>query len=325
MVMVICGLSNCVRHKEPIPPKSLGAWVVYWDGERGLKELDAYGRLFDRVSLFTYELGPEGQPQHAPGVIEMLPRFLDLARKKGFSAWVTLVNDRRTPERVFLKETERLRRLLSDQDQRRQHVQAIIELVLKDGFSGLNLDYEGFSKQDNQIMDPLVSELAAELKKKRLGFNVVVEPGADRFLPSAGTVSLVVMGYNLHGPHSGPGPRATPAFIHSLSVRGKGDVLGKPTLTLAVGGFSWGPDQKVRQLDWETGNRQAEKAVKKGRRSGDVPYAKFEDGGVAWFEDEKSLMAKWMAADGFKGLMLWRLGGNDDRLFRWLDQIKKKS
>jgi hypothetical protein len=325
LIVITAILPNCAGEKEAIRPSSLGAWVVYWDGERGLNELEAYGRLFDRVSLFAYDLGADGSPQPAPGVSAMLPRFFGLAGEKGFSAWVTLVNDWRTPNQVFLKETTQLRKLLSDSEKRQQHVRSIVDLVIRDGFSGLDLDYEGFSTQDREVMDPLIAELSRELSKKGLGFNVVVEPRADRYLPSPGVASIVVMGYNLHGPHNGPGPRATPAFIRSLSAKGRGDAQGKPTLTLAVGGFSWGRDRKVKQLDWETGNRQGASAAKKGRGKGEVPFAKFEDGSVIWFEDEKSLSAKWKAArKGFKALMLWRLGGNDDRLFSWLDRLEKQ-
>jgi hypothetical protein len=324
IILMITILSNCVGKKEFVRPQSIGTWVVYWDGERGLKELETYGRLFDRVSLFAYELGAEGQPQAAPGIESMIPRFLQLAKERGFSAWVTLVNDWRDPDRICLKETEKLRRLLSDKELRRKHISEIVDLVTRDGFSGLDLDFEGFSTLDQSSLDPMITELASELRKKGLGFQVVVEPRKDRYLPPPGSVSIVVMGYNLHGPHSDPGPRATPDFLRTLTPRGKGDALGEPSLAIALGGFSWGKNQKVKQLDWETGNREVERAVEKGRGPGDVPYARLEDGEIIWFEDEKSLKAKWMAStDGFKALMLWRLGGNDDRLFRWLEKMKK--
>lgn len=97
-----------------------------------------------------------------------------------------------------------------------------------------------------------------------------------------------------------------------------------PTLALAVGGFPWGPDGKVKQLDWETGNRMGEQFVNKRGRLGSVPFAEDDRGQVVWFEDAASLDAKWTAASqaGFRGLMIWRLGGNDDRLFQWLGKVK---
>ncbi|MEW6185702.1 MAG: glycosyl hydrolase family 18 protein [Thermodesulfobacteriota bacterium] len=319
LILVACG-----RQKEYVRPGSIGSWVVYWDGLRGMKELETYGNLFDRVSLFGFEIGEDGKPQSAPGLQGLIPRFIELSKEKGFSPWVTLVNDWRGSEKVILKETTTLGRILSDNKERRKQVRAIVDLVAADGFSGLDLDYEGFSNRDRPFLDPFISELSAELKKKGLGFTVVVEPRKDRYLPPTGTVSLIVMGYNLHGPHNGPGPRATPKFLRSLRSRGQGDTSGKPVLALAVGGFVWGKNNKVKPLDWKTGNEQGEKAPEKGRGTGDVPYARLGDGSLIWYDDPKSLAAKWKAsADGFKGLMIWRLGGNDDRLFHWLGTLKK--
>lgn len=318
-------LCSCIGPQKGGPPRSLGAWVVYWDGERGLKELWAYGSLFDRVSLFAYELDEEGRPQAAPGLEKWIPPFLSLAKEKGFSPWVTLVNDMRGPDGVRLKEAERLRPLLSDPEKMSRHIAEIVSLVEKDGFAGLDLDYEGFTTADRSLLDPLIAGLSRRLAEKGLGFQVVVEPRKDRYLPPHRAAPLVVMGYNLHGPHSGPGPRATPEFLRSLGPRGQGDRLGEPAIALALGGFVWGKDGKVKQMDWAGGFVLSGQAKEKGRGQGSVPFARLEDGGVIWYEDEKSLEEKWAAASQtFKRLMLWRLGGNDERLFRALEKIRKE-
>jgi hypothetical protein len=319
-------LFSCAGPKEIRAPRSIGAWVVYWDGERGLKELETHGGLFDRVSLFAYELEEGGRPQSAPGLERLIPVFHRLAQERGFSPWVTLVNDMRGSQGVRLKETETLRRLLSDPEGLRRHVADIVSLVEKDGFAGLDLDYEGFSTDDRAVLDPLITALSLTLKERGLGFQVVVEPRKDRYLPPAGCAPVVVMGYNLHGPHSGPGPRSTPTFIRSLAPRGQGDPSGEAAVALAVGGFVWGKDRKVKQLDWITGKAWGEKAREKGRGEGEVPFARMEDGSLLWYEDEQSLALKWAAAaEDFRRLMVWRLGGNDEGLFAALKKIRGRA
>lgn len=319
----VFGLFSCTGPREIVSPRSVGAWVVYWDGNRGLQELENYGHFFDRVSLFAYELDEEGRVKAAPGLEGLIPSFFRLSKEKGFSPWVTLVNDLRGPDGVRLKDTKTLLHLLSDAGRLRRHVAEIVSLVEQDGFAGLDLDYEGFSTTDRGVLDPLIAELSLSLREKGLGFQVVVEPRKDRYLPPAGSASVVVMGYNLHGPHSGPGPRATPDFIRSLSPKGKGDASAEPAVALAVSGFVWGKDHKVKPLDWTAGNALGTQAREKGRGEGSVPFARLEDGSVIWYEDEKSLEDKWAAAgEDFKRLMLWRLGGNDDRLFRWLKRMR---
>ena len=35
-------------------PQQIQAWMVYFDGDRGLAELQEHGELFDRISLFAF-------------------------------------------------------------------------------------------------------------------------------------------------------------------------------------------------------------------------------------------------------------------------------
>ncbi|MFZ3138711.1 MAG: glycosyl hydrolase family 18 protein [Thermodesulfovibrionales bacterium] len=316
--------SSCISVKEVPPPQYIGSWIVYWDGDRGLAELERHKGLFRRVSMFAYELDAEGFPQYAPGFDEIRPRFLSLSQKNGFSPWVTVVNDMRVADKVFLKNSEILRKIMTTTDNRKKHIQKLVEQVKKDGFAGLDLDYEGLEISDQEDFRVYITELGKGLKDSGLGFNVVVEPKKGP-LPIPRTVSLTVMGYNLHGPHSKPGPRATPDFILSLKQRGKGDVYAAPELAIAVGGFMWLSDGKVKQLDWVTGQKLSVNAIQNRRQIfSRVPYAYLEGGSEIWFEDTDSIQAKWAAAykSGFRSIMIWRLGGNDDNLFAFLKNLQ---
>ncbi|MCX5886422.1 MAG: hypothetical protein NT096_11020 [Proteobacteria bacterium] len=325
LFVIVIMLSSCALFKKITPPQQIGAWLVYWDGDRGLSELETHGVLFNRVSMFAYELDPQGMPQHTPGFMKLMPNFFLLAKKHGFSPWVTIVNDVRTINKVLMKDTEVLHQLMADPELRKKHVKDIVVRVKEDGFVGLDLDYERLEVLDQNNFHFFVEELGDELKRNGLGFNVVIEPQRGP-LPSPGTTTLTVMGYNLYGTHSGPGPRSTPAFIATLVGRVNGDAKAAPELALAVGGFSWAPDGRVKQLDWVSGQRLAESAVKKGRGPFTrVPHARLGDGTEVWFEDAESLRAKWDAAykAGFRSLMIWRLGGNDDSLFQLLYNYRK--
>jgi len=321
--ILLC-LGYCAPLEEIRPPQHLGAWIVYWDGERGIQELEQNGELFDRVSLFAYELDASGNIRHAPHLKDIMPPFFALSQKKGFSPWVTLVNDLRTPNRVLLKDSNIVRQLITDPLLLNQHVKNIVQRMKEDGFAGLDLDYEGLDVSDQDNYRAFVSALSAELEHNGLGLNVLVEPRRGP-LPARSTVSLTVMGYNLHGPHTGPGPRATARFISSLRKRGVGDRYNAPGIALAVGGFSWGSDGKVRQLDWTEGQRITQSAVKNGRGFfNNVSFSRQEDGSEIWFEDDISIGEKWGAAyrNGYRKVMIWKLGGNDENLFRILSAYR---
>lgn len=319
-------LVSCTTPLKGItPPQRIGVWFVYWDGERGLAELERYGGLFNRVSFFAYELDVEAHPQPAPGFAGFLPHFFTFAKKHGFEPWVTVVNDVRAGEnKVLLKNVDVLRRILAEPERRKAHAASLAEKVLLDGFAGLDLDYEGLDGSDQDNFRDLVSELSVELQRRSLRLNVVLEPQRGP-LPSPGTASVTIMGYNLHGTHSGPGPRATPDFVAKLGERGRGDAKGSPDLALALAGFSWSPGKKAKQVDWAETQKLAANSAKAGRDAlTRVPYAHLEDGTEIWFEDPESLHAKWDAAQqaGFSGLMLWRLGGNNDSLFQLLHNYR---
>jgi hypothetical protein len=314
---------GCSPGTKPAAPGKLGAWLVYWAAESGLVELKAHGALFHQVSLFAYELDASGNPCPGPGVTEIIPQFLQLAREKGYQPWVTVVNDVQYPDRKVLKDKQILENLLGDPRERLAHVRSLAAMVKKHGFTGLTLDYEGLENRQTENYRDFVTELAQELAKGNLALNVLVEPRRGP-LPPSNTVRLTVMAYNLHGPHSGPGPRATPAFITSLGQRGVGDSQGAPAVALAVGGFLWPKAGKVQKVSWNEAFRMAQGAAEVGRNSLDAcPFARWADHSEMWFEDPLSLQAKWQAARqaGYRDVWLWHLGDSDERLFGWLKQL----
>jgi hypothetical protein len=318
-------LAGCLSPDKAAPPRQVGAWVVYWSGESGLAELETHGRLFHQVSLFAYELDGQGSPAYPPGLASLVPRFLALARQQGFQPWVTVVNDVRLGNgTVKLKDVEILKQLLGDVHKRQAHARELAARVKNDGFAGLNLDYEGLRETEREIFIAFLESLVRELHVLNLGFNVVVEPRRGP-LPPAGAVSLTVMGYNLHGPSKGPGPRATPDFIAGLGARGRNDAAAAPAIALATGAFAWLPDGKVKKFSWAEALQEAQASRERGRGpQGLTPFARLQDGSELWYEDPQSLEAKWQAARraGFSSLWLWHLGGNDDQLFKWLAQVR---
>jgi len=310
----------------PVPgPRSVGAWLVYWDLDRGLQELSRHGELFDKVSLFAYELDGAGMPVAAPGTADARPRFFQIARRAGISPWATVVNDvRLAGGSVRLKDATTLAAVLRDPAGVTAHARGLAQRVADDGFAGLDLDYERLPSALESAFRDLVSALAGELAQRGLGLNVLVEP-ARGVRPAPGSAALTLMAYNEHGPHGGPGARATPRFVAAGYARARDDRDGAPTVALAVGGFSWPASGAVRPLDWASALALAGGGAPVARGPvSEVPHLRLQDGAEVWYEDPRSLEAKWRAARaaGFRHLMLWRLGGNDERLFAWIGRLK---
>ena len=310
------------------PPTQMQAWVVYFDADRGMAEVRDHGALFDRISLFAYELTPDGSPRPAPFVTQMIPRFLRLADDNGFAPWITVVNDvRHSADSAILKDPSLIHELIADPVRREAHARALAEEVSSDGFAGLHLDYEQVYESDSSDFRSFVEQLRRELDSRDLGLEVVIEPSRGP-LPAPKTTNISIMGYDLFGPHSGPGPRATPEFVSGLGARAGGDTDSAAGLAMALGGFAWAPSGEVRPLDWSVARQLSAEAPTLQRSELDgVPNARLDDGTELWFEDPESLLSKWDAAwrSGFRRLLLWRLGGNDERLFSMLRELKSGS
>jgi len=318
--------TSCAPGLRLAPPLQMQAWVVYYDADRGLEEVRIHGALFDRISLFAYELRPDGFPQPAPNMSRMVPQFLAFAEASGFEPWVTVVNDVRFGrDSSILKDAGLVHDILNDEARRNDHARALAERAQSDGFAGLHLDYERVADSDSSEFRAFVGVLNNELKGRGLELEIVVEPSYGP-VPNPNTASVSVMGYDLHGPHSGPGPRATPEFVSGLQPRAAGDTDNAAGLAIALSGFSWSPSGDVTPVDWTASEQMSAEGRTWQRNAEDgVPNTRLDDGTEIWFEDPESISRKWDAAwrSGFRRLLLWRLGGNDERLFSLLRDLKR--
>ena len=163
-------------------------------------------------------------------------------------------------------------------------------MVKKNGFAGLTLDYEGLKTATTENYRTFVTELAQELGKNDYGLNVLVEPSRGP-LPPSGTARLIVMAYNLHGPRSGPGPRALRVHRRPGKAGGRRPSSSRlsPWRWEASSGRKRGKPQKV---SWQDAFRMAQGEAEVGRNSPDAcPFARWPDHTEMWFEDPASLKA----------------------------------
>ncbi|UQT38853.1 glycosyl hydrolase family 18 protein [Acidaminococcus intestini] len=136
-----------------------------------------------------------------------------------------------------LKDTEQLASLLATGKSRKKHAVSILDLAEKHGFSGVEIDYETlWKKGDTRLQEHFLrflSELETQAARRHLKVRVILEPSAPFGAPFPKNIEYVVMAYNLHGPHNGPGPKADLAFIRRTMK--KMDALrGRPPLP-----FQW--------------------------------------------------------------------------------------
>lgn len=337
-VLLLCLLAfpagcraSAVRY-EPAPIASLGVWVVDWDQKRGLEELAESPKLFDRVNVFAAYFDPEGEIFLDPKWATALSEPTAAIRAAGVPLYLTVVNDRIGKGVDKAKDPALINAMLADPVRRDAHIARLVAMARQYGFSGVDIDYEKVLESDWPAFLLFVADLRDALGAHGIALSVVLEPKSkylQRPLPDG--VEYTIMGYNLFGYHSGPGPKATPEFLAGLAARLKAlGVLERTSLALATGGFDWQGGKVTKALTESDAQRLLHTAGVSPERDVTSGYqtATYSDGEgrkhEVWYADAATFATLWTAAHdaGFRKLHIWRLGGNDRMLFKTMQKGK---
>lgn len=311
-------------------PARLGAWVTYWDYNRGIDSVRSAPSLLNDIYFFAAHLDSEGAPVFAN---KNIPFNLEAGRVKEGNAlpWLTVVNDVKPSAggAVILKDPQVIHDLLSDPDRRRRHRSEIVRLAATHGFAGVDIDYENLRAVDRDLFSLFIRELAADLKQKGILLSVTVQPKARESRadgPGAADWAdlcrsadrLQIMLYNLHSGKSGPGPIATPAWIKEILQFAESQCPRERVVPiLKVSGMKWGGEHAEGvQYDRAASLAEAHRAEILRDPNGNVPYFIYTDAGgrhTVYYEDAESLMEKIAALEsfGYRDVVFWSLGRQD--------------
>jgi spore germination protein YaaH len=262
-----------------------------------------------------------------------------LARRAVF---LSVVNDRfdDANDAATQKDTKLISRLMADSQSRARHKADLLALLDRGSFAGLELDYEKIDDKDWPALLAFAGELSRELKTRGKRLRFLLEPkkrylSAD--LPEG--PEYVLMAYNEYGTHSGPGPKASYAFLEKLASwcahMGK-----KPRIALSVGGFAWEHDTTVSLTEQGARLKQSllEAKPTRDKNSGYLnfrvenllsearTFTEFVRGVYTevWYADGETLasLSRLARKLGFGVVDIWRLGGNRPES---LDQLLETS
>ena len=313
----------------------LGAWLTYWDLERGLTRLATpSGRGIQDVYLFSAALAPDGRVILLVDEDSTASLVADL-EKQGTRVWLTLVNDvhpEETGARATLKDSALVHRLLSDPELAANHRREILALARKLGVSGVDIDYENLDAGDRDHFTSFIGSLSSSLAEEGILLSVTTQPKSREVVTAgAGALDwralcervdrLQIMLYNQHSARTGPGPMATSAFIEGVLRF----ALSECDRSRIV------PVLKVSGMEWSaSGARgiQHDECLELARRTGvavarddrdRVPFFTYPTGkgsATVYFEDSSSIQTKreLIQSMGFDSIVLWSLGREDPEI-----------
>ena len=328
-------LTACsMRTVDAVPPIKFGGWVTYWDFKRGMETAKKENGIYRDIFLFSTQMDVDGTPIVVNSNTIDTRSAIRQLKASGIQIWMTFVNDikRIDGKKSILKDPKIVHHILNDNTLRLRHRREIVDLALKYGVTGIDIDYENLLPKDRIPFSRFISELSSELKKHNLSLSVTVQPKTRNRAISGNTAMdwsdicrhadrLQIMLYNLHGKKTGPGPMATVDWISDVLQYAKSQCkLETIVPILKVSGMHWGPNKVTAvQYDQVVALKNRRKAIMEREKTSQVPFFSYQingDAGVVYFEDALSLKIKInrIFSMGFDKVVFWSLGRQDPHL-----------
>lgn len=265
-----------------------------------LKELGK-GEIIDKV-------GTNGQ------------NYIEWAKENNYKVWAMFAND---------SMIETTSEILNDYKIRKQTIENIVDLAVKYGIDGINLDFENIYKEDKDLFTRFVIELYPRLKD--LGMSLTVDVTApdggdnwslcyDRDALADNCDYLVYMGYDQNNASSSKaGPVAGYNWVRTNVNKflGQEDVSNEK-LILAIPFYTriWTENESGELIDSDIVNMKNVDSVIRGRaekqwdevtRQNYVEYKQGKNTYKMWIEDTASIKEKLLLANEkeLAGVAFW--------------------
>ena len=324
-----------------MPPSQPSTLVVgslpFWNLTEGPDVVLANRGNFNEVSPWIYGIGRNGQivaqvPERAAETAAGMERL----RRSGIPLVPTIANV--TNGRWAY---EPVATMLHDPAAMQRHVTDVVALVLREGYAGIDIDYEDLRATDREAFTTFATRLGEALHAEDKILSIAVfakttDAGEDQrnvaqdyAAIGAAADEVRLMAYDYHWAASGPGPVAPITWVRQVLDYAKTQIpASKIVLGVPVAGFDW-VDGRGEPVTWLQcfGRTRAYGATLQYDRLSQSPSFRYTDtqgrAHEVWFENAESTAAKLEAAKaaGVRGVYLWMIGGEDDRTWAQLRQI----
>ncbi|MFW6091879.1 MAG: glycosyl hydrolase family 18 protein [Actinomycetota bacterium] len=304
-------------------PKRIG-YVPYWDQRQGFDVVRRHLDLFDQVSPVWYSLEPTGEVVLADAEHTTVDRrTVRELQTNGIEVIPTVTNLRNGDWEPAL-----VQRMLHDPAAVRAHVRELVELAVRKGYDGIDIDYEHLEAEDRQPYSDFLAMLGAALRAEGKLLTAAVHPktseegddernvAQDFAAIGAAADQVRVMAYDYSWEDSPPGPVAPARWVEDVIEWTVTQIPAeKVVLGVVLLGYDWG-DGHGMTVDYQQAQATAKANDVTIRRTDDgSPWFRYRDASGArhevWFEDAVSVSAKLglVAKYGLGGAFFWRLGG----------------
>ncbi|NEK95659.1 peptidoglycan hydrolase [Modestobacter muralis] len=324
--------------REARPP-DVAASLPVWNLAGGTRTIGAHADLLSAASPNLYEVAPDGSVvQRAQPAGVVAPEQLELLRRRGVPLVPTITNTRDggwDPELIGT--------VLHDPVLAAAHVRAVTELVQRQGFAGIDIDYEDLRAADRDAFTAFVQDLAESLHAvgKVLSVDVFAKDSdagydernlaQDYAALGAAADQVRLMGYDWHWVTSGAGPIAPVDWVDRVLTYAVHEIpAAKLVLGVPTYGYRWGP-QGGELVSWLQAYGLSEQygVPVSWDQTGQSPWLVYRDADgierTVWFENAYSIRAKLELAQQYRlgGVYLWLVGDEDDGLWQVVEDYRR--
>jgi len=317
----------------------VAAFYVVWQGQNGINDLREHADHLTHVIPEWLHLARNGaaldQRDFDTVVVRGNSEVIRIARAHDLDILPILNN---AEARTF--DPERAALTLRSPERRRAVARAVRDFVVRNGFDGINVDFESLYPADYARLPAFLAELKAALPESltvSVDIEASLEPALVARLAHAADFAIL-MTYAQHGPSNIPGPLSAVPWYDSTLARLAPLV---PPGKLVVGVGSYG-------VDWRRGGSGVPVGVEgawvtaRDRRPGEKPedvidfddvflnptYTYRDDSTKAhevWFLDAPTVYNQLRLAQRYPlaGTALWVLGAEDPSLWTLYDRRLK--
>ncbi|MFZ4506391.1 MAG: glycosyl hydrolase family 18 protein [Fimbriimonas sp.] len=305
-----------------LSPVSVSGWVVFWDGGASVRSFEQNVESVREACVEWVRADANGLPvrrqQTDP---ESVKRFFAVARKNKVPLYV-MTSNFQAPGGF---QPGAVQAFLASEDKMRAHARALVEIARKDGFQGIDLDYESLDAADRDPYARFVEITAEETKKARLKLSIAVhpkesEPGtwggtqAQDYRRLGAAVDVFrVMTYDFSWDTSDAGPVAPAPWVERV-IRFTASVVPAKKIEVGIPGYGYNwkgkSGESIGWSDWTSlVARYGPVSIDPVSRE---QVLKYEDR-VAFFAAAESHRPKLDLVRTMKlrGVALWRFGTED--------------
>lgn len=233
-----------------------------------------------------------------------------------------------------------LHEILNQPQKRTQLIKEIAHTVEKQGYSGIELQFEPILEEDRDSFSLFVEELSEQLHEQQHWLSVALQPKGDskqdpssgqdwkRISEAADSVKIMAYHYSLKQ----PGPGAPIPWLENTLKQAKADIpSNKIYVSLSAQGYLWtGPDQ-LAPLTFKEAQDLIHVHQASPQREGDQPWFQYSAGKqthTVYYQDAVGYRQKMnflLKQDpDLAGIAHWYLGAEDPDTWKVIRETNKK-